>query len=125
MICLETGGSRRTFNRIHAIHPATAVGVAAIRPVIHVHRVSGKTAVQKVCVQTDDYVGVLEVVTRLYWLTESSLRARIDGIPIDWIPLVPLHLREFLLQRSNLCGERRRSYRAGQQPETSSAHYLL
>ena len=64
--------------------------------------------VEKVGVEREDHVGLVELVSGLDRPAERQLRASDDVVAIDRLVLVPLGLGKMLQQRLQLVGQRRR-----------------
>src|SRR5579883_1110494 len=97
MISLETRRSWHAFDRIRAVHRFARTRLTTRCPIGCVHRETGIAIEQEVCVQTDYDIRVLQLVTSFHRLPERHLRSLERRVAIDWLPLVPLHLREALL----------------------------
>ena len=75
VIGLRARGTRRALDHIHAAHVA-GIRIAALGEIAGVSRVPGKSGVQKIGVERNNDVGVLQLVLRFHWLAECHLARR-------------------------------------------------
>ncbi len=69
---------------------------------------------QKIGIQGEDNVGLVEMVSRLEPLAESPPRSLRDRVAHDGLVTVPVRLRKLLMKPSELISKGRRKYRRGQ-----------
>src|SRR5579884_2541439 len=99
MICHHTGDRWRALYRVQTVLSRTAWTDDALLPKIVRVPQAPRQAIQKVRVERQDYVGLIEMVLRVDHLAKRLKRAIANVVPIHRLPLVPLRRWESLQKR--------------------------
>ena len=75
---------------------------------------------QKIGVESDDHIGLVQMIDRLHLFAERLPAAGVNGVTCDGLIGMPLRLRELLLQPPELVGQRGRGDRLGQDPQAGA-----
>src|SRR5882762_6610515 len=108
MVCHRSRNRRRAFGHIEPVH-ATLIAArqaSAIRKLPRIPQRS-RMAEKKIAFERDDYLGFVEVVLWLKFLSKQRLHCRDFGIAIDRFVLMPFRPGEFFEYAANLPGQRR------------------
>src|SRR4051812_46934590 len=105
MVRLGSRRGRRALDRVEPAH-IPGVGIAALCEIACVARHPRESGIQKICIERNDYICGIELISGLNRLAKRHLRARVNIIAIDWLVEMPLGFRKLLEQLLLLVGQR-------------------